>query len=220
MGYPPGQFGSQSDGQSQFQRPGGQQPQFQQPNGLPPYQSGQPAPKKKGGCLKVGGFILLVLFALVGLTQCLGGNESSSPAPVADEKTSAPAAPSPAVQAPTEQVVPAAAEPAAPASKEPAVPVEHRNALAKAQSYSDMMHMSKKGLYDQLTSDYGEKFPVEAAQYAVDNVKADWNQNALAKAKDYQESMNMSKESIRDQLTSEYGEKFTAAEADYAVKNL
>lgn len=30
--------------------------------------------------------------------------------------------------------------------------------------------MSKKGIYDQLTSEYGEAFPADAAQYAVDNL--------------------------------------------------
>ncbi len=82
------------------------------------------------------------------------------------------------------------------------------------------MHMSKAGIYDQLTSEYGEKFSPEAAQYAVDNVKADWNANALAKAKEYQDSMAMSPEAIRDQLTSDYGEKFTPSEADYAIQHL
>ncbi|UGS28462.1 Ltp family lipoprotein [Microbacterium resistens] len=86
--------------------------------------------------------------------------------------------------------------------------------------YSSVMYMSKAGLYDQLTSEYGEKFSPEAAQYAVDNVKADWNANALAKAKTYQEQMAMSPEAIRDQLTSEYGEKFTQEEADFAIANL
>ena len=60
----------------------------------------------------------------------------------------------------------------------------------------------------------------EAGQYAVDNLKADYNANALAKAKEYQEQMKMSPSAIRDQLTSEAGEKFTALEADYAVQHL
>ncbi|MBP2099766.1 hypothetical protein J2Z52_002583 [Enterococcus rivorum] len=76
------------------------------------------------------------------------------------------------------------------------------------------------GIYDQLISEYGEKFSPEAAQYAIDNLKADWNANALAKAKSYQESMAMSPEAIRDQLISEHGEKFTPEEADYAIQNL
>lgn len=110
---------------------------------------------------------------------------------------------------------PAVAAPAA-----PAVSAEFKSALSKAKSYSDTMHMSKSGLYDQLTSQYGEQFSPEAAQYAVDNVQADWNANALAMAKQYQETMSMSPEAIRDQLTSDYGEKFTAGEADYAIQHL
>lgn len=82
------------------------------------------------------------------------------------------------------------------------------------------MHMSKAGIYEQLTSEYGEKFSPEAAQYAVDNLVADYNANALAKAKSYQETMSMSPEGIRQQLTSEFGEKFTPEEAEYAVQNL
>jgi hypothetical protein len=113
-----------------------------------------------------------------------------------------------------------AAETTTPAPKAPEVPAEYKNALAKAKSYSELMNMSKAGIYDQLVSEYGEKFSPEAAQYAIDNVQADWNANALAKAKSYQETMQMSPEAIRDQLTSEYGEKFTPEEADYAIQNL
>lgn len=100
------------------------------------------------------------------------------------------------------------------------LPTEYKSALNKAYAYSEKMAMSKMGLYDQLTSEYGEKFSAEAAQYAIDNVKADWNANALTKARNYQESMSMSPEAIREQLTSEYGEKFTSEEADYAIQNL
>ena len=82
------------------------------------------------------------------------------------------------------------------------------------------MYMSKKGVYDQLTSEAGEQFPADAAQYAVYHVKADWNKNALEKAKSYQENMDMSVEAIRDQLTSEAGEQFTQEEADYAIQHL
>lgn len=100
------------------------------------------------------------------------------------------------------------------------VPAEYKSALNKATSYSNTMHMSKRGVYDQLVSEYGEKFSAAAAQYAIDNVKADWNANALAKAKTYQDTMNMSPAGIHDQLTSAYGEKFTQSEADYAIQHL
>ena len=100
------------------------------------------------------------------------------------------------------------------------VPKEYRNALHKAENYSKMMHMSKQGIYDQLTSEYGEKFTPEEAQYAIDNIKGDYLEAALKSAKNYQETMSMSKDAIYDQLTSEYGEKFTAEEAQYAIDNL
>ena len=82
------------------------------------------------------------------------------------------------------------------------------------------MHMSKARIYDQLTSENGEKFTPEEAQYAIDNIKGDYFEAALKSAKNYQETMNMSKDAIYDQLTSEYGEKFTAEEAQYAIDNL
>ena len=97
---------------------------------------------------------------------------------------------------------------------------EFQAALKSAQNYSDMMHMSKIGIYNQLISEYGEQFTEEEAQYAIDNVDADWNANALQKAKEYQETMNMSNDAIYDQLISEYGEQFTKEEAQYAIDNL
>lgn len=97
---------------------------------------------------------------------------------------------------------------------------EQSSALTKARSYSTMMHMSRQGIYDQLTSEYGEKFSPDAANWALDHLDADYNANALAKAKDYQSTMAMSPEAIRDQLTSQYGEKFTPDEADYAIEHL
>lgn len=97
---------------------------------------------------------------------------------------------------------------------------EQSSALTKAQSYSEMMHMSRQGIYDQLTSEYGEKFSPDAANWALDHLDADYNANALAKAKDYQSTMAMSPEAIRDQLTSQYGEKFTPDEANYAIEHL
>lgn len=105
-------------------------------------------------------------------------------------------------------------------SVEENIPTEYKSALKKAKSYSDVMNMSKAGLYDQLTSEYGEKFSQEAAQYAIDNVEADWKENALKKAQSYQEQMSMSPSAIYDQLISEYGEKFTEEEAQYAIDNL
>ncbi|MDM5223025.1 Ltp family lipoprotein [Peribacillus sp. NJ11] len=104
--------------------------------------------------------------------------------------------------------------------KEPEVPTEYKSALQKAESYAETMSMSKQGIYDQLTSEAGEQFPEDAAQYAIDNIKWDWKENALKKAKQYTETMAMSKDAVYDQLISEAGEQFTPEEAQYAIDNL
>ena len=95
---------------------------------------------------------------------------------------------------------------------------EYSNALKKAETYSNSLHMSKQGIYNQLTSSV-EGFTKEAAQYAIDNIEADWNKNALEKAKTYQTSMSMSSKAIYNQLTSSV-EGFTKSEAQYAIDNL
>lgn len=81
------------------------------------------------------------------------------------------------------------------------------------------MHLSRQGIYDQLISEF-DQFTDEEAQYAIDNLQADYKANALAAAKNYQDTMAMSPEAIRDQLVSEYGNKFTQEEADYAIAHL
>ena len=104
--------------------------------------------------------------------------------------------------------------------KEDDVPREYKSALDKAKSYYETMQMSKQGIYDQLVSEYGEKFTADAAQYAIDNLDVDYKENALKKAQSYAETMAMSDSAIYDQLISEYGEKFTPEEAQYAIDNL
>ena len=82
------------------------------------------------------------------------------------------------------------------------------------------MPFSEAGLFEQLTSEYGSKFPEHAARYAVENVKVDWNQQALLAAISYRETLAMSNDAIWDQLVSEYGSQFTPEQADYAIANL
>ncbi|EHM86494.1 Ltp family lipoprotein, partial [Staphylococcus aureus] len=74
--------------------------------------------------------------------------------------------------------------------------------------------------YHQLTSEYGNKFSKDDAQYAIDHLKADYNKNALESAKSYAKSLNMSTREIYDQLISEYGGRFTPSEAQYAIDHL
>jgi len=94
--------------------------------------------------------------ACLGLVACGSGISSSQAASSAAASSEA-AATSPAASD-TVATSPAAESPAA-----ADVPAEYASALNKAQNYSEMMHMSKQGIYDQLTSENGEKFSPEAA---------------------------------------------------------
>lgn len=143
----------------------------------------------------VGGLAAIVLLFLTG---CSGGTTESPAAPTTTD----------------------AVEIVTPEPTEEAVPSEWVAALTKAQMYVDTMPFSEQGLYDQLTSEYGEKFSPEAARYALNLVEADWNAEALEAALVYQNDMAMSPEAIRDQLVHQNGNQFTQEQADYAVANL
>ena len=92
-----------------------------------------------------------------------------------------------------------------------------KNALLKANSYERIAPWSKKRLYNQLTSDYGERFTNDEAQYAVDNVKADWKKNALEQGKIYMEQYGFSKRKVYNQLLYE---GYTQEEVKYAIEHL
>ncbi|MGB3159948.1 Ltp family lipoprotein [Carnobacterium sp.] len=98
--------------------------------------------------------------------------------------------------------------------KESEVPREHKNALNNAYDYLDYTSFSKNKLYDQLIY---EGYPDDAAQYAIDNVKTDWNKNALQAAIDYLDYTSFSDQGLYDQLIYE---EFTSEQAQYAMDNL
>lgn len=151
--------------------------------------------EKKPFYKRVWFWILVVLIIFIGSAAVSGGNDSSSSSSSSSSAKSS-------------------------SSSSSHVSATKVAALKSAQTYSDTMHISKQGIYDQLTSDAGDKFDDASAQYAVDHVKADWNKNALKAAESYQKDQNMSPEAIRDQLTSDAGDKFTQDQADYAVSHL
>lgn len=216
-----------------------QPPSSPQPHYVPSYPQAPQPPQKKsifkrwwfwltvGLSAPVVGFVaILMLVGIVGAV--VAGTESDSQAPqAAATETAEPTAQADAAEPAEEAEIAEPAQEEEPIreeeeaeEEEPEVSAEFRAALGSAQSYADNLHMSKKGIYDQLISEYGENFPKDAAQYAIDNVEADWKENALETAKSYQETMDMSREGIREQLVSEYGEQFTEEEADYAMKHL
>lgn len=219
-----------------FPGPDNQQPQNPYASAQQPMAPVQPE-KKKGGCVKWGAAALGVLVVLGIVGSCGGGSdEEGTPATsskLTENQVSSSAADTPAeADKPTNESVPAPAEqseatPAAPAEEEkPAekkvddVPREYKNALRSAETYTKMSGFSYNGLYEQLTSEYGEGYPPEAAQYALDNLEVDWNEQALKSAKNYQEIMPMSDSGLFDQLTSEYGDGFTPEQAQYAIDHL
>ena len=102
------------------------------------------------------------------------------------------------------------------AKKDDNVSTEYKNALKKAKSYADTVHLSKEGMKKQLIE--FENFTEEEATYAVDNAKIDWKKQALAKAKSYQETLALSTEGLKDQLLN--FENFTEEEVNYALENL
>ena len=86
--------------------------------------------------------------------------------------------------------------------------------------YLDTGSFSKQSLFDQLTSDYANKFLPEEAQYAIDNLDVDWNAEALEAAESYLDTGSFSEQGLYDQLTSTAADEFTAEEAQYALDNV
>lgn len=221
-----------------YQSPNQNQPQTQSAAG-PQYEtqqfSAQPATpsKPKKPIWKKWWFWLVAVIAVFAIFSSLGKDtedttsstasttQQSTPTSQASPAQATAAAP---IEATPEQVEAAeqAPQPTQPqvTAQENDVPREYKSALNKAETYTKMMHMSRQGVYDQLTSEYGEGFSPEAAQYAVDHLDADYNAAALEKAKSYQDSMSMSPSAIYDQLISPYGEQFTPEQAQYAIDNL
>ena len=105
----------------------------------------------------------------------------------------------------------------APEPEAPSENPELSNARESARSYLEYSGFSRQGLIDQLSSEYGEQYPVDVATAAVDSLDVDWNAEAAEAAKSYLEYSSFSRQGLIEQLTSEYGEQFTQAEAEYGV---
>lgn len=168
--------------------------------------------KNKKPFYKRGWFIALCIFIILGM---IGSNSEDSDNTLSNEKEYSNT--EEVYQNPNEKEDVVIEENV---SVENNIPTEYKSALKQAKTYSEKMHMSKAGIYDQLTSEYGGQFTSESAQYAIDNLDANWKENALRSAQSYQDKMSMSPNAIYDQLISEYGGQFTEEEAQYAIDNL
>lgn len=102
--------------------------------------------------------------------------------------------------------------------------MEQKNAYQAAKNYLDMAGFSKQGLIDQLSSEYGDNYPLEVAEFAVnaieENGEVDWVEECKESAKAYLEFSSFSKQGLIEQLTSEYGDKYTQEEAEAAVEEV
>ena len=85
------------------------------------------------------------------------------------------------------------------------------NAIEKAESYLEVLRVSRQGLIEQL--EY-EQFSAADATFAVDHVTVDWNKEAVEKAESYLKYSSFSTSRLIDQL--EY-EGFTVAQAQYGA---
>lgn len=91
---------------------------------------------------------------------------------------------------------------------------EYANVVKTAKNYLSFMAFSRKGLIDQLVY---EGYSQESAEYAVDNIGADWNQQCANKAKDYLEFMSFSRDGLYQQLAYE---GFTDEQIQYGLSQV
>ena len=113
--------------------------------------------KKKKPIFKRWWFIILVVIFLISLLGSLGKDDvepTINEAASTDKKVEEPQA------EPVEEATEVVED----------VPREYKAALKKAELYAETMSMSNSGIYDQLTSEHGEQFTAEEAQYAIDNL--------------------------------------------------
>jgi hypothetical protein len=94
---------------------------------------------------------------------------------------------------------------------------EVTNARRSAENYLDMMGFSRQGLIDQLSSEYGDQYPVEIATKVVDSLNVDWNAEAVEAAESYVEMTGFSHAGLVDQLSSPYGDQFTREQAEHGA---
>ena len=179
-------------------------PQYQPQQPGQPYPPQEPPKKKRGGCLKWGAIIVGIFILVAILVTAINGSdgEEGTTADTTTTQAPAPASESPAEEAPE------------PEPAEPEVPREFQNALRAAERYLSVSAFSQQGLAEQLQF---EDYSLEAAQYAAENVGADWNEQAVRKAEQYMDVSPMSRQGLVDQLMFE---KFTPEQAEYGASQV
>lgn len=99
----------------------------------------------------------------------------------------------------------------------PTLTASQQQAVRSAQSYLKLSGFSRQGLIDQLSSQYGDKFPVADATVAVDSLNVNWNEQAVRSAQSYLKLSGFSCQGMIDQLSSNFGDKYTVEQARYGA---
>lgn len=183
-------------------------------------------PKKKPIYLRwwflaVSGFVLILVIAgAIGggtddtLTPTALDGTSSSSSPASKPSSSSPASKPPSSSSTTPTPKPSTTTKTEVKKTEPAKPkltVSQEQAISKAESYLDYTAFSRKGLVEQLKF---EGFSGKDAEFAVANIKVNWNEQAAKKAQDYLDFSSFSRKGLIEQLEFD---GFTASQARYGV---
>jgi Host cell surface-exposed lipoprotein len=161
--------------------------------------------------VKIARYAAVGVLALVGLGAC--ANESDEEA---SERTTSTERRETTTEAPTTTEEPTTTTTASPTTTTTVDP-EFSNAVQAAEQYLDFGGFSRQGLIDQLSSEYGDQYPVEVATAAVDSLNVDYNAEAVEAAESYLEFQAFSHAGLVDQLSSEYGDQFTREQAEYGA---
>ena len=140
---------------------------------------------------------------------------ATQPAQVATTQ-SAPVATTQPIPVATTQPTPVDTQP----TPDPNLTTSQQAAVRSAESYLGFAGFSRQGLIDQLSSEFGDQYPMEDATVAVDSLNVDWNAEAVESANSYLDFAGFSRQGLIDQLSSEFGEQFTPEQATYAVDSL
>ncbi len=101
---------------------------------------------------------------------------------------------------------------------------EIEGAIKDAKKYLALYGFSKKGLINQLSSEYGSGYSVEdstkAVEYLEKALPIDWNEQAVKSAETYNSVMKFDRAKMIEMLTSEFGGQYTKEQAEYAVDKL
>ena len=161
---------------------------------------------------------IVVVFIIIGIAAGSGGNSTDEQNKAQDmEKT----AENVENQASNETTVSESTE-ETDESEKVEMTAGQKNAYKAAKNYLEFMSFSKDGLINQLSSEYGDGYSVEDAEFAVnyleENGEVDWNEQAYKAAKNYLNTMSFSLDNLINQLESDAGDKYTHEQAVYGAE--